>query len=231
MLSGVCSLPSLPCAHAGGGEASAWHQPMRSQKDRGGNIPCMLPPQNALSAHARPASSGGHNPPMLPRRQHSFKRYPTTSEAPDHLQGPHPLSERCAEAAKVFQSYGYVEKRAHSTEVLMKGMRKPTRSVHGVHSVPWLASVERMRDAEVRRSTGSDPRPVPSWNFRSGGASGKARAGSRGQGRCSARRCPKGRRQVTMPSHQGGEHEEAEPKKSHPLSDDAKEMCSPEELQ
>lgn len=80
-----------------------------------------------------------------------------------------PLSKRCDITADVFKRYGYAE--AHKKPALqevLKEMRRPTEDCTGLQKGPWMASVERLRNAQNRKSGGLDTRPVPSWNFRFG---------------------------------------------------------------
>mmetsp|Transcript_7217 Transcript_7217/g.10082 ORF Transcript_7217/g.10082 Transcript_7217/m.10082 type:complete len:182 (-) Transcript_7217:5-550(-) len=156
------SLPAISAGQQGIVADCVWHLPLRQRKAEVGG----LAPRRLKSS-----CTGGYRVDA----QHSHSSLGTQDVA-------QPLHDRCAEAAKLFKSYDNVARRAHSTEVLMKCMRRPAESVSNVHSEPWLASVARMRDAKVRRSTGADPRPVPSWNFRYGGADAR-RVPSRSSGR------------------------------------------------
>lgn len=162
---------------------------MDSAAPHGARLPPVQRPRSLPDLSAEPrgqyggssSSSSRHDAslPPLPQRLVSSSSQRGLSEVraqigklKEELKG-HPgyvpLSKRCDITADVFKRYGYAE--AHKKPALqevLKEMRRPTEDCTGLQKGPWMASVERLRNAQSRKSGGLDARPVPSWNFRFG---------------------------------------------------------------
>jgi len=118
-------------------------------------------------------TKSGSLPSLAPSTRSS-----STSSSSKPGCGYDPLAKRFDVAVDVLGRV--TSKQRPGLESILKSMRKPAASVHGVNAEHWNANAERLRNAQVMREEGIDTRPLPSWNFRAGIAPARSASQRRG---------------------------------------------------